>query len=99
MKMIKYIQDDFPRTKKRPKRKEIWLAYYPYYGKTNMEKLRPVLIHKVKDDEALVQMITSKKSSRTIKEIKLKGSKKPSYLRNSYATIKLYKCYRKIDKI
>ena len=39
MKTTKYIQNDFPRTKKRPKKKEIWLAYYPYYGKTNIEKI------------------------------------------------------------
>ena len=92
---IKSVYDGFPKTKKTPKKNEIWLAYFPYYGRTNIEKLRPVLICSVIDDEAMVRKITT--NSKRGVFININGDKK-SYLTKHYARIKLYKCYRKLDK-
>lgn len=87
------IYDEFPKTTRRPKKGEVWLAFFPYYQRGGFEKLRPVLIKSVRGDEAIVQKITSKKKG---KEITLNYNNKKSYLVNNFARIKLYKCYHRI---
>ena len=83
------------RTNKIPEINDVWLAYYPYMEKGNMEKARPVLIIEEKENgNYLVRKITSnKKKGILINDLK---NYKKSYLTNDYAEISFEKMIRRL---
>ena len=86
----KTIYDDFPKTLKKPLPKETWLAYFPYEEKGNWEKLRPVYVLEINNEEYICQKITS--NSKHGKRFK----KTNSYITEEKAKITIDKFYRKI---
>ena len=98
--------NSFPRYMPNPKPKEVWLALFPYEQLGNMEKIRPVLIEKVKEDSVIVKAITTNpKNAKKIKGVlgnskKYESFNKQSYLKNKNEEIPIYKLYGKIrDRI
>lgn len=89
--------DKFPTTNVQPKKGDVWLAKFPYLTKGNIEKLRPVIITEIKEEEITARMITTnkKRGSELPKELK-KYMREESYLTNSYAKIGYDKLYRRI---
>lgn len=86
----KTIYDVFPKTLKKPLPKETWLAYFPYEEKGNWEKLRPVYVSEINDEEYICQKITSNsKHGKRFKETN-------SYITEDKAKITIDKFYRKI---
>ena len=95
-KLIYY--DRFPTTTKNIFINDVWLAKFPYFQDGNMEKLRPVLINKIKDNEIVVTMITSKEN-RGIKINDTNIFRKNSYLTEKHAILPIDKLYRKIGHL
>jgi len=88
--------NDFPRTKKTPRKNDIWLALFPYETLGNMEKIRPVLIEKVNEDYVIARMITTNPNKG--KEIDMIQNKlfKKSYLTNYRQKLTYDKLYGRI---
>ena len=53
------IMNKFPSVKKEPQKGQVWFALFPYETLGNMEKIRPVLIEKVKENYVVARMITT----------------------------------------
>lgn len=98
MKIDKKFQE-FPKTTRLIEKGDIWLAYYPYREKGNMEKLRPVYVSEVNEDNIKVYMITTNKNRGIPLKVNLSNrkEKRQSYLNfNNYSIIKKEKFYIKI---
>lgn len=91
--------NEFPKVKKTPHINEVWLALFPYEQLGNMEKLRPVLITKVMQDNVKCKKITTNANKgKKIKGV-LSTSKyfnQPSYLSNIEVDIPRYKLYGRL---
>ena len=94
--------NSFPKYAPNPKPNEVWLALFPYEQLGNMEKIRPVLINKVKEDTVIVQPITTNPvNAKKIKGVLTNGKtftafNKTSYLKDSKEEIPIYKLYGRI---
>lgn len=92
---------EFPKTKKEPHRHEVWIALFPYETLGNMEKMRPVYITSINEEEDKVRckmITTNPKHARKIKGTlsKSKPFNKISYLKDKTVEIPIYKLYGKI---
>lgn len=94
--------NSFPKTNKTPHAGEVWLALFPFDVPGGMQKMRPVLINEVIDENNIkVQMIsTNPKNGIKIKN-KL-GNKngwlghEQSYLKKRTAIVDIYKLYSRV---
>lgn len=98
-KITKYAYNkynDFPRTKKRPHKNDIWLALFPYETLGNMQKIRPVLIDEVKEDYVIARMITTNSNKGIELDIVQNHLYKKSYLTNHKQKITYDKLFGRI---
>lgn len=92
---------EFPRVKKEPHKHEVWIALFPYETLGNMEKMRPVYITSVDEEENIVRckmITTNPKYARKIKGTltNCKPYNKDSYLKDKVVEIPIYKLYGKL---
>lgn len=90
----KYNQ--FPRTNKTPHINDIWLALFPYETLGNMEKIRPVLIEKVKENYVVARMITTNANKGIELDMVQNKLFKKSYLTNTRQKLTYDKLYGRI---
>lgn len=96
------IMNKFPSVKKEPQKGQVWFALFPYETLGNMEKLRPVLIEKVKEDTVECKCITTNpKNAKKIKGKLTHGNhfkfmNKESYVKDKVVEISKSKLYGKI---
>lgn len=91
----KYI--GLPITNKKPQKGDYWLASFPFHEAGNFEKLRPIFVEQVnQEDKSIVaRMITTNpKYGEKIND--KKHFKKDSYLTNNRATLPYDKLFRRI---
>lgn len=92
----------FPKVLKQPQKNQVWLALFPYETLGNMEKIRPILITKVKENSVECKCITT--NPHNAKKIKgvlahnnhYKWLSQPSYVKDKIIEIPKYKLYGKI---
>lgn len=91
------------RTTKEPRIGDIWLAHVQYDTPGNMEKVRPIIIKKIIDNESYVDTIiianklTTKKHKKNKEFVHPKISKK-TYMSGELVKIKPYQLIRYIGR-
>lgn len=75
---------------------DVWLVKFPYSEQGNWYKIRPALIIDIRDEEVIVQKITSQPHE--YEEIKFTNQDRKSYLSNNIVKVKDYELIRKIGK-
>lgn len=99
--LYNYI-NTFPKVLKQPHKNEVWFALFPYETLGNMEKLRPILITKVKQDSVECRCITTNPyNAKKIKGVlahnkHFKWLSQTSYVKDKIVEIPKYKLYGKI---
>lgn len=86
--IIRNCYNEFPKTNKTIEEGDIWYAKFPYQTKGNLEKLRPVYVKKIlNNNNFLVCMITTNKNNGKLLKIDLSCKNRYKHMKTSYINI------------